>query len=131
MLILNRKIAWSKNGTVASITQEGYGVLLKIHSRNPTTGKWELGKETSLDIPSGHDEFPFVHLSWSHLGNDLAVMNSAGHVMIFSCAMLLDRMTLTRTNQAQSEADMDPVVGMHWLAMIPYEQKVRRRAFIS
>lgn len=123
MLTLHRKIAWSKNGCVAYITPDGYAINLRVFSRDPTTGKWDLCKDTPLEIPHGHDDLPFVHLSWSHLGNDLAVMNAAGHVMIFSCNMALDRMTYTRADASQPEAEMDAVVGLHWLAILPYEQK--------
>lgn len=95
-----------------------------MFSRDPSTGKWDLGKDTLLEIPHGHDDFQYVHVSWSHLGNDLAVMNAAGHVLIFSCAMALDRMTFMRADLIQPEAEMDAVVGLHWLAILPYEQKV-------
>ncbi|KAF2131642.1 hypothetical protein P153DRAFT_429890 [Dothidotthia symphoricarpi CBS 119687] len=118
-----QKIAWSKNGCVAYITPDGYTVNLKVFSRDATTGKWDLGKDVHLEIPEGRDDYQFVHLYWSHLGNDLAVMDAAGRVMIFSCAMALDRMQFIRTELAQSESEVDGVVGMHWLAILPYEQK--------
>jgi hypothetical protein len=110
---------------VAYITPDPYAVHLRIFSRDPNTGKWDLGKPTPINIPRGHDEFPFVHVSWSNLGNDLAIINATGYVMIFSCAMVLDRMTFMRTDLPQHEIETDAVVGMHWLAILPYEQKVR------
>jgi mediator of RNA polymerase II transcription subunit 16 len=45
--------------------------------------------------------------------------------MVFSCAMALDRMHFTRAEVAQPESEVDAVVGMHWLAILPYAQKVR------
>ncbi|KAF2735226.1 hypothetical protein EJ04DRAFT_576318 [Polyplosphaeria fusca] len=119
----SQKIAWSKSGCVASITADGYGVILKVFRRDPATRKWHLGKDVALEIPRRQDDSPFVHLSWSHLGNDLVVMDAAGRAMIFSCSMALDRMTFMRVEITQSEAEMDAVVGMHWLAILPYEQK--------
>ncbi|KAF2797604.1 hypothetical protein K505DRAFT_298116 [Melanomma pulvis-pyrius CBS 109.77] len=118
-----QKIAWSKNGCVAYISSDGYGVNLRVFCRNAATGKWDLGKDTELDTSPGEDEFPFVHLSWSHLGNELAVMDSAGHVLIFSCSLVLDRMTYMRADSIQPEPEVAAVVGMHWLAILPYEQK--------
>ncbi|KAL5408029.1 hypothetical protein PMIN03_006810 [Paraphaeosphaeria minitans] len=117
------RIAWSKNGCIAYITPDGLGVNLRVFSRTNSTEKWDLGTDVHLDIPHQNDEFPLVHLSWSHLGNDLAVVNAAGHVMIFSCAMVLDRMNFTQTELSQSYNEIDAVVGMHWLAIYPYEQK--------
>lgn len=122
-LTCRRKIAWSKNGCVAYISPDGYTVNLRVFFRDPQTGKWDLGKDVPLDLPQGRDISPFVHLSWSHLGNDLAVMDEAGRVLIFTCAMALDRMQFMRAELAHPESEVDSVVGMHWLAILPYEQK--------
>ncbi|KAH3952700.1 mediator of RNA polymerase II transcription subunit 16 [Parastagonospora nodorum] len=118
-----QKIAWSKNGCVAYISPDGYTANLKVFSRDTETGKWDLRKDVPLDVPQGREQFPFVHLSWSHLGNDLALMDAAGRVMVFSCAMALDRMQFIRAELAHPEAEVDGVVGMHWLAIHPYEAK--------
>jgi mediator of RNA polymerase II transcription subunit 16 len=120
----DRKIAWSRSGCVASITPDNYGVNLRVFSRDSETGKWDLGKEAPLELPQGREVFQFTHLSWSHLGNDLAVIDEAGRVMIFSCLMALDRMHFERTEIAHPESEVDAVVGMHWLAIFPYAQKV-------
>ena len=121
-----RRIAWSKNGCVAYISPDGYTVNLKVFSRDTETGKWDLGKDVPLEPPTGREIFPFVHLSWSHLGNDLAVMDEAGRLMIFTCAMALDRLQFIRAELVHPESEVDAVVGMHWLAILPYEQKVNR-----
>ncbi|OAK98756.1 hypothetical protein IQ06DRAFT_337254 [Phaeosphaeriaceae sp. SRC1lsM3a] len=118
-----QKVAWSKNGCVALISPDGFTVNLKVFSRDPDSGTWDLRKDIPLEVPQGREQFPFVHLSWSHLGNDLAVMDSAGRVMLFSCAMALDRMHHIRAELAHPEAEVDGVVGMHWLAIHPYEAK--------
>ncbi|KAI4660336.1 uncharacterized protein J4E78_005039 [Alternaria triticimaculans] len=118
-----QKISWSKNGCVAYISPDGYSVHLKIFSRDPESGKWDLGRNVPLEFPQGREIFRLTHLSWSHLGNDLAVMDEAGRVMVFSCAMALDRMHFTRAEVAHPESEVDGVVGMHWLAILPYAQK--------
>ena len=123
-LTVVRKIAWSKNGCVAYITPDGAAVHLKVFSRDIETGAWDLGKDVPLDIPQGREQFPFVHLSWSHLGNDIVVVDAAGRVLNFSCAMALDRMQYFKAELAHPEAEADGVVGLHWLAIYPYEQKV-------
>jgi hypothetical protein len=131
LLISYRKIAWSKNGSLAYISPDGYAVHLKVFSRDTATGKWDLGKDVPIEVPQGRDNFPFVHLSWNSLGNDLAVMDSAGHVMVFSCAIALDRMQLVRAELAHPEAEADSVVGVHWLAIYPHEAKVSHLPFQS
>ena len=109
---------------MAYITPDGAAVHLKVFSRDIETGKWSLGKDVALEIPEGREHFPFVHLSWSHLGNDIAVVDAAGHVLNFSCAMALDRMPYIKSELAHPEAEADSVVGLYWLAIYPYEQKV-------
>ncbi|KAF2018963.1 hypothetical protein BU24DRAFT_109366 [Aaosphaeria arxii CBS 175.79] len=116
------KLTWSKSGCVAYITPDGLSVKLRVFSRDPATGKWDLGKEATLDVPR-QDDFQFVHLSWSHLGNDIAVVDAAGHVAILTCTTAMDRMSLMRADVSPSDTEMDAVVGMHWLALLPYEQK--------
>ncbi|KAH6615244.1 mediator complex, subunit Med16 [Boeremia exigua] len=119
----SQKIAWSKNGCVAYITPDGAAVYLKVFSREDESGKWDLGKDIALEFPQGREHFPFVHLSWSHLGNDIAVVDAAGRVLNFSCVMALDRMHYIKAELAHPEAEADGVVGLHWLAIYPYEQK--------
>jgi hypothetical protein len=123
-LIIGRKIAWSKNGSLAYISPDGYSVHLKIFSRDTATGKWGLGKDVPVQVPQGRDNFPFVHLSWNSLGNDLAITDAAGRIIIFSCAIALDRMQFVRAELAHPEAEADGVVGVHWLAIYPHEAKV-------
>lgn len=52
-------------------------------------------------------------------------MDEAGRVMVFSCAMALDRMQFSRADIPHPESEVDAVVGMHWLAILPYSQKAR------
>lgn len=122
---VQRKIAWSNNGCVAYITADGASVNLRVFSRDIETEKWDLGKDVTLEVPRGHEKFPFVHLSWSHLGNDLVAIDAAGRVLIFSCNMVLNRMQYIKAEPAHPENEADGVVGLHWLAILPYEQKVR------
>ncbi|KAF1833577.1 hypothetical protein BDW02DRAFT_527345 [Decorospora gaudefroyi] len=118
-----QKITWSKNGCVACISSDGYTVNLKVFSRANETGKWHLGKDVPLELPQGRDVFPLVHVSWSHLGNDLAVIDEAGRVMVFSCHTALNRMQFVRAEITHPESEVDSVVGMHWLAILPYDHK--------
>jgi mediator of RNA polymerase II transcription subunit 16 len=114
---------------VAYIAPGGKTVNLRVFSRDPSTGKWDIENDTPIELPPGYNDYAFEHISWSHLGNDLAIMNAAGHVVICSCAMALDRMSFSRLEPGPPETDMDAVVGMLWLAILPYEQKVASPLF--
>jgi len=120
----DRKVSWSKAGCVAYIASDGNTVNLRAFKRDPSTGRWELGKDTPLNIPHSQDGFPIIHLSWSHLGTDLAVIDSAGRLMIFAIAIVVDRMVLSRAYISDHEDEMDAVVGMHWLSISPHEKRV-------
>ncbi|KAL0261020.1 Mediator of RNA polymerase II transcription subunit 16 [Diplodia seriata] len=122
-----QKISWSKSGCVASITRDGRGVNLRAFQRNPVDGKWILGDEAPLHIPSVHEEFPLVHVSWGHLGVDLAVVDAAGRILVYTAAQAADRMKLSREPFSDHESESNALVGLHWLPVAPQQVKVRDR----
>lgn len=123
----SRKISWSKSGCVASITRDGRGVNLRAFQRNPVDGRWILGDEAPLHIPSVHEEFPLVHVSWGHLGVDLAVVDAAGRILVYTAAQAADRMKLSREPFSDHESESNALVGLHWLPVSPQQVKVRDR----
>ena len=78
-----------------------------------------------MKIPQAHDDFPFVHISWGHIGTDLAVLDAAGRIFIFTNMYALGRMMMTRVSTIDQEDEMGAVVGMHWLSITPHQQRVR------
>ncbi|KAL1625378.1 Mediator of RNA polymerase II transcription subunit 16 [Diplodia seriata] len=118
-----QKISWSKSGCVASITRDGRGVNLRAFQRNPVDGKWILGDEAPLHIPSVHEEFPLVHVSWGHLGVDLAVVDAAGRILVYTAAQAADRMKLSREPFSDHESESNALVGLHWLPVAPQQVK--------
>jgi mediator of RNA polymerase II transcription subunit 16, fungi type len=119
-----RKITWSKSGSVAYVTPDGQGVNVRAFKRDPSTGKWELGKDHPMVLPHDQTVYPIVHLSWSHLGTDLAVIDAAGRLMIFTLYLVLDRMNAARTHLTDHEDELSAIVGMHWLSILPHEKRV-------
>ncbi|KAL1644776.1 Mediator of RNA polymerase II transcription subunit 16 [Diplodia intermedia] len=118
-----QKISWSKSGCVASITRDGRGVNLRAFQRNPVDGKWILGDEAPLHIPSVHEEFPLVHVSWGPLGVDLAVVDAAGRILVYTAAQAADRMKLSREPFSDHESESNALVGLHWLPVAPQQVK--------
>jgi mediator of RNA polymerase II transcription subunit 16, fungi type len=121
-----RKIAWSKIGCVASISANGRQVNLRTFSRNINDGRWTLGKPKPLAIPNFNEDLPITHLSWGHLGTDLAVVDSAGRTWIYTNHQAIGRMNVQRQPTSDLEDELGAVVGLHWLAIFPHQQKVRR-----
>ena len=59
------------------------------------------------------------------MGNDLAVIDSAGRVMLYTAGFTLTSMALVHTSNKESNGDeMGAVVGLHWLPVFPHTQKV-------
>lgn len=108
-------VAWSKAGTIASITPDGQQLqLMYIHAKDkdatftlsdPTTiAPWET-------LPGG----PLVHLSWSPASPELAVIDAVGRVLIISFSANLNRPSPSRRWDGDSIDDLQAVVGTYWL----------------
>ncbi|KAL1843023.1 hypothetical protein VTJ49DRAFT_3337 [Mycothermus thermophilus] len=91
-------IAWSRHGTIASISKDGMSVELRFLRSNPQTADWELSEPSSWapapsapsSSPSGSaspvsTSAPFVHLTWAPSSNpDLAVIDALGRLTLLS-----------------------------------------------
>ena len=70
------------------------------------------------------DEHKLVHLAFSAMGNDLAVVDSAGSVLLYTTGFTLTQLGLVHTCNADSGDELNAVVGLHWLPVFPHTQKV-------
>lgn len=87
---------------------------------------WTLSDESKHPVhaPEGRK---FVHLSFSGIGIELAAVDSAGIVHVYSLQGPLNRMIpayegIPRATGPQTESDV--VVGMHWLPLWSAEFRV-------
>jgi mediator of RNA polymerase II transcription subunit 16 len=76
-------------------------VLSDDHTLNPVT-----------DAHGGH---PLAHLSWNETGAELAVVDTAGRISIFSISIALNNITTHRQAILDPADDGAQVVGMMWL----------------
>ena len=58
------------------------------------------------------------------MGNDLAVVDSAGRLMIYTTGFTLGSMMLVHTAMGESEDAMNCLAGLYWLPVFPHMQKV-------
>ncbi|KAF2761852.1 hypothetical protein EJ05DRAFT_186970 [Pseudovirgaria hyperparasitica] len=123
-----RKIEWAANGCVASISKDGRTFRTQAFARSPTDGKWSLQDENQPPFPPLNEDVQLVHVSWGPIGQDLAILDSSGRIMIFNTRAALGRMQLSRTPNGEVEDELGSIVGMSWLPIFPHQQKVR---FIS
>lgn len=81
-----------------------------------SNGQWRLSKEHSIDgVVNAHSEHQIVHLSWSHHGNDLAIVDAFGQISIYSVFIAINRLSLYRRCLLDPGDHLSAVVGLTWL----------------
>ncbi|KAM3562348.1 hypothetical protein MY1884_001847 [Beauveria asiatica] len=117
-------IAWSRAGTIASITPDGLSLELRMLRAHPANGSWEMSEPTTTDLVKGTVTNPLAHLEWSTTtAPDLAVFDSTGRVMIMNFPVSLNAPFANRNWDADTVDDMNAIVGCHWLPVPPISQK--------
>ncbi|PYH92172.1 mediator of RNA polymerase II transcription subunit 16 [Aspergillus ellipticus CBS 707.79] len=110
-----QKIAWSKLGCIAYISQDSSRVNVRHLQCRPSDGKWALSEETPLlPITEAHGGHPLAHLSWNEAGSELAVVDLAGRISIYSIPIALNSVNGLRQPAFEPD-DGAQIVGMMWL----------------
>jgi mediator of RNA polymerase II transcription subunit 16 len=131
-LTVCRTIAWSKWGSIASITPGGATLELRNLRCSCRDGTWGLSEPTlTPPLSPNNDGGPLKHLCWSPTGSELAVIDAAGRVAILSLFSSLNKPTLSRHAQMDPVDDLHGVVGCYWLNLYPYPQSRPVRLRIS
>lgn len=86
-----------------------------------------MSRPTPLPLPPSQDEYQLQHVAWSYMGNDLAVVDVSGRIMIYLNGITLGKMVMTRTHVHDQDDEMSAVVGLHWLPVFPHAQQVREK----
>ncbi|KAF3355513.1 Putative protein transport protein Sec61 subunit gamma [Verticillium dahliae VDG1] len=111
-------IAWSKSGTIASISPDGRSVQVRYLRADPKTGSWGLSEPTTVDAITASPSTPIVHLAWAATSsNELAVIDAAGRVAILAFSVSLNRPFLTRKWDADHVDDLHAIAGCFWLPL--------------
>jgi hypothetical protein len=83
---------------------------------NPKDGRWKLSEEYVADeVSAVHSEHTIVHLSWNHMGNDLAIVDMYGQISVFTILIALNRLTVSRRCIIDPEDNLCALVGFTWL----------------
>ncbi|PWY81960.1 mediator of RNA polymerase II transcription subunit 16 [Aspergillus heteromorphus CBS 117.55] len=110
-----QKIAWSKLGCIAYISQDSSKVNVRHLQCRPSDGKWALSEETPLlPITEANGGHPLAHLSWNEAGSELAVIDLSGRISIYSIPISLNSVNGLR-QPAFDPDDGSQIVGMMWL----------------
>lgn len=118
---ISRTIAWSKWGSIASVTSNESLLELRNLRCNPENGSWALSKPTvTPPLTQNLDGGPLKHLSWSPTGQELAAIDTTGRVTILTIFSSLNKPSLSRTCQIDPTDDSHRIVGCYWLNMAPF-----------
>lgn len=115
-----RSIAYSKHGTIASISPDGTFINLQCSRTNPSDGSWELSEPMPCTIFSRPLQGgPIVHLSWAPTNNpELAVIDAFGRVCLLTFPIHLNKATYSsRKWDADAQDDLQSIVGCYWLPL--------------
>ncbi|KAJ9358238.1 hypothetical protein DTO027B9_2429 [Paecilomyces variotii] len=111
-----QKVAWSRLGCIAYISQDGLRVNVRHLYCRPTDGKWTLSEDTPLTaVTEAHGSHPLAHLSWNETGSELAVVDSSGRVSIYAISIALNSISGQRQAVLDADDDGGQIVGMMWL----------------
>ena len=75
-----------------------------------------MSKEYLVDgVATAHSEHQLVHLSWSHHGNELAIVDVFGQISIYSVFIAINRLSLYRRCVFDPEDHLSAIIGLTWL----------------
>ncbi|KAJ2971586.1 hypothetical protein NQ176_g7619 [Zarea fungicola] len=119
-----QKVAWSRSGTIASISSDGLSLELRMLRASPVDGSWALSEPTTTDLIKGTVANPLTHLEWSPtFAPEIAVFDSVGRVCIMNFPVSLNNPFVNRKWDTDAIDDMNVIVGCHWLPVAPNPQK--------
>ncbi|KAB5536492.1 RNA polymerase II mediator complex subunit Sin4 [Coniochaeta sp. 2T2.1] len=116
-------IAWSKQGTIASIAKDGQSIDLRFLRCHPENGSWQLSQPTPWKLAPNFGGpplpgCPIVHLAWGGQSSpELAIIDSIGRVAILSFPVTLNRPYPIRKWDQDSVDDLQAIVGCYWLPL--------------
>ncbi|KAI0160980.1 RNA polymerase II mediator complex subunit Sin4 [Hypoxylon sp. FL1284] len=114
-----QRIAWSKSGTIASITHDGQQIQLRYIRAETKDASFALTEPTSVTPWANLAGGPVVHLSFGPCNSELAVIDAAGRVLILNFHANLNRPSLSRRWDHDPVDDLHAVVGTYWLHNLP------------
>jgi mediator of RNA polymerase II transcription subunit 16 len=118
-------VAWSRGGTIASISSDGINLEFRSLRSHPDNGNWGLSEKTVTDVVKGTPTNPLVHLEWSGTNTpELAVIDSVGRVTLMNFSISLNSPFVSRRWEGDNIDDVNAVVGCHWLPVAPSNQQV-------
>ncbi|PNS19940.1 peptidyl-tRNA hydrolase [Sphaceloma murrayae] len=113
-----QRLTWSKNATLAYISEDNRHVRFRLVIRDPEKQRWVLSNDSPSKVTAPDDAY-FVHIQWSSVGMDLVALDQYGRPHLYQLAYALDRLAPHTFTLQQPADDLSTVVGLHWLPVHP------------
>ena len=120
MLMVFRSIAWSKWGSIASISPDGKDLYLQTLRCDPKDGSWGLSEPSPIPRVVDDADIELKHVAWSPAGSELAAIDSAGRVSILSIFSSNNKPIMARHARSDPIDDLQRIVGCYWLNVAPF-----------
>ncbi|PHH76275.1 hypothetical protein CDD82_4064 [Ophiocordyceps australis] len=119
-----QRVAWSRLGTIASVTADGQLLQLRFLRCSPDNGSWGMSEATACEQIRGSRLTRIVHVEWASTSSpELAIIDSRGHVAIASFPIALNQLFVARNWSPDQPDDCNPIVGCYWLPVAPPHQQ--------
>ncbi|KAI8629437.1 RNA polymerase II mediator complex subunit Sin4 [Xylariaceae sp. FL1651] len=112
-------LAWSKGGTIASISPNGQSLELRYLRADPKDATWGLSEPKVIAPWQSLIGGPIVHLSWGPASSELAVIDAVGRVLLLNFNTDLNRPMISRRWDGDAVDDLHAIVGTYWLNPLP------------
>jgi mediator of RNA polymerase II transcription subunit 16 len=113
-------IAWSRQGTIASVAKDGTSIELRFLHCRPDTGDWGLSAPSIYATsPTAASAIPIVHLAWAPTSvPELALIDAVGRISILHFNITLNRAYPYHKWSNDAPEDLNAVVGCYWLPLL-------------
>lgn len=130
-LTLARSVAWSRTGTIASITANGQELQLRHLRAHPDDGTWDLSEPTVCKLVQGTPAIPLVHLEWAATNSpELAIFDDVGRVAVISFTIALNHPFVIRTWDSDLIDNTNAAAGCYWLPVVPPQPQVSQQIWM-
>jgi hypothetical protein len=111
------RIAWSRHGHIASISEDGASVYLECLCYDHESKSWGLHKRQPLTTTFSSVFEDAVSLAWSVTGGELAVVDAKGRIWVYHTAVaIINRLTLARQGATDDGDEYSQPIGTTWLS---------------
>ncbi|KAI0398509.1 RNA polymerase II mediator complex subunit Sin4 [Xylariaceae sp. FL0594] len=114
-----QRLAWSKGGTIASVTPDGQSLEIRHLRADPKNATWGLSEPKLITPWQNLAGGPIVHLSWGPANSELAVVDAVGRVLLLNFNTDLNRHIVFRRWDGDAIDDLQSIVGTYWLNPLP------------